>query len=238
MGRMSKTMKYHITTWGCQMNTSDSQRVAIELERLGLTCSTDEQSADVVVLNTCVVRQQAEDAAIGHLTAIRPLKLRHPEKIFALMGCMVGVKNAAPLRARFPFVDVFLPPSEPAPLVEYIRSRATDAGHELFAQEVAERYAVQDEFRLPALDVGQVSAHVPIIYGCSHVCTFCIIPYRRGQERSRSIGEIAQEVRALVAQGVREVTLLGQIVDRYGYDVQNGPRLPALLRVLNDVEGL
>jgi len=83
-----------------------------------------------------------------------------------------------------------------------------------------------------------VTAHVPIIYGCNHVCTFCIIPYRRGQERSRSIGALAQEVRALVAQGVKEVTLLGQIVDRYGYDVKDGPRLADLLRVLNDVAGL
>ncbi len=231
-------LKYHITTWGCQMNMSDSQRVAMALEQLGLVESADEQSADVVVLNTCVVRQQAEDAAIGHLTAIRPMKLRHPEKVFALMGCMVGVKDPAPLHARFPYVDVFLPPSEPAPLVEFLKSRSSDDTQELLAHEVAERHALQDEFRLPASDAGRVSAHVPIIYGCSHVCTFCIIPYRRGQEHSRSIGEITHEVRALVAQGVKEVTLLGQIVDRYGYDVRQGPRLPDLLRVLNDVEGL
>lgn len=231
-------MTYHITTWGCQMNLSDSQRVAMALEKLGLTASADEKSADVIVLNTCVVRQQAEDAAVGHLTAIRPMKLRHPEKVFALMGCMVGVKDPAPLRARFPYVDVFLPPSEPAPLIEYLNSRANDLGLDLSAQDVAERYAIQDEFRLPTTDAGKVTAHVPIIYGCNHVCTFCIIPYRRGQERSRSIGQLAQEVRALVAQGVKEVTLLGQIVDRYGYDVKDGPRLPDLLCVLNDVDGL
>ena len=233
---MSKT--YHIWTEGCQMNMADSQRVAIALEQLGYTPGTDADSSDVIVLNTCVVRQQAEEKAIGRLSTLKPLKLQSPEKVLALMGCMVGVKDAGPLRARFPYVDVFMPPSEPGPLVNYLRSRAADAGQELMLQEVAARHAIQDEFKLPAPDAGKVTAHIPIIYGCNHVCSFCIIPYRRGQERSRSVGEIAGEARALAAQGVKEVTLLGQIVDRYGYDIADGPRLPDLLRVLNGVEGL
>ena len=233
---MSKT--YHIWTEGCQMNTADSQRVAIALEQLGYTPGADAETADVIVLNTCVVRQQAEEKAIGRLSTLKPIKLKQPEKVLALMGCMVGVKDAGPLHARFPYVDVFMPPSEPGPLVNFIRARAADAGHELVMQEVAARYAIQDEFKLPAQDAGRVTAYIPIIYGCNHVCSFCIIPYRRGQERSRSVGEIAAEARALAAQGVKEVTLLGQIVDRYGYDVEDGPRLPDLLRVLNGVDGL
>src|SRR5712691_11390105 len=107
---MTKT--YHIWTEGCQMNVADSQRVAIELERLGYTANAQAESADVIVLNTCVVRQQAEGKAIGRLSALKPLKLKQPDTVLALMGCMVGVKDAAPLRARFPFVDVFMPPSE------------------------------------------------------------------------------------------------------------------------------
>ena len=233
---MTKT--YHIWTEGCQMNMADSQRVAITLERLGYVANKDAEAADVIVLNTCVVRQQAEEKAIGRLSTLKPIKLKQPDKVLALMGCMVGVKDAAPLRARFPYVDVFMPPSEPAPLVNFLQSRAADAGAELIAREVAERHAIQDEFTLPATDVGKVTAHIPIIYGCNHVCTFCIIPYRRGQERSRSIGAVAAEAHALAAQGVKEVTLLGQIVDRYGYDVDDGPRLPDLLRVLNNVDGL
>jgi tRNA-2-methylthio-N6-dimethylallyladenosine synthase len=229
---------YHIRTWGCQMNTADSQRVAIELEKLGYRASEDEKSADVLVLNTCVVRQAAEDAAVGYLHAIHPIKHRHPNKVLALMGCMVGVKDSAPLRKQFPFVDVFLPPSEPTPLVNFLKERDSDLGKEIIQLEVAQRHALQDEFRLPALDAGKVSAHIPIVYGCNHVCTFCIIPYRRGQERSRHVGEIVSEARALVAQGVKEVTLLGQIVDRYGYDVDDGPRLHDLLRVLHGVDGL
>jgi tRNA-2-methylthio-N6-dimethylallyladenosine synthase len=233
---MSKT--YHIWTEGCQMNIADSQRVAIALEQLGYVPGADAESADVIVLNTCVVRQQAEEKAIGRLSTLKPIKLKQPEKVLALMGCMVGIKDAAPLRARFPYVDVFMPPSEPAPLVNFIRGRAADTGRELMLQEVSERHAIQDEFRLPVADAGKVTAHIPIIYGCNHVCSFCIIPYRRGQERSRRVGEIAAEARALAAQGVKEVTLLGQIVDRYGYDVEDGPHLPDLLRVLNGIDGL
>ncbi len=233
---MSKT--YHIWTEGCQMNIADSQRVAIELERLGYRASKEAETADVIVLNTCVVRQQAEDKAIGRLSALKPVKMKQPDTVLALMGCMVGVKDPAPLRARFPYVDVFMPPSEPAPLIDFLKSRANDLGEEWEWQEVAERHAIQDEFRLPSTDQGKVTAHIPIIHGCNHVCSFCIIPYRRGQERSRSVGEIVREARSLAGQGVKEVTLLGQIVDRYGYDVKDGPRLPDLLRLLNEVEGL
>jgi tRNA-2-methylthio-N6-dimethylallyladenosine synthase len=153
------------------------------------------------------------------------------------MGCLVGVKGNGSLRQAFPYVDVFSPPSDPAPLVEHllrVDGRRSDE------EELARRHAAMDgEFVLPMNVRGRmVAAHVPVVYGCSHACTFCIIPFRRGVERSRPVGEIAAEVRTLVAQGVREITLLGQIVDRYGMDVRDGPDLSALLRVLNEVEGL
>jgi tRNA-2-methylthio-N6-dimethylallyladenosine synthase len=238
-------MKYHITTYGCQMNTADSQRLASELEKLGLRATPDVEAADVVVLNTCVVRQGPEDKAISRLMQLRPLKTKNPDVIFGVMGCMVGVREPQALRAKFPFVDTFLPPSDPTALVEILRARGVqpENGREDYwieREETETRYALQDaDFLLPARERGQlVSAHVPIIFGCNHVCTFCIIPYRRGRERSRSIGEIAAHVRSLVAQGVKEVTLLGQIVDRYGYDIPDGPRLPELLRVVHDIEGL
>jgi tRNA-2-methylthio-N6-dimethylallyladenosine synthase len=160
------------------------------------------------------------------------------------MGCLVGVRDASPLQARFPFVDVFLPPSDPTKLVQLLRARdgkeSRGEDYEIQRRETESRYELMDaDLILPAHERGAlVSAHVPIVYGCNHVCTFCIIPYRRGQERSRSIGEIAAEVHALVNQGVKEVTLLGQIVDRYGYDVEDGPRLPDLLRAVHDIDGL
>ncbi|NDJ53345.1 MAG: tRNA (N6-isopentenyl adenosine(37)-C2)-methylthiotransferase MiaB [Chloroflexi bacterium] len=238
----SRSIKtYNIRTWGCQMNEADSQRLASELERLGLRQTADADSADVIVLNTCVVRQSAEDRAYGRLGQLKRLKEEHPDKVIGLMGCLVGVRDPLPLRQKFPFVDVFLPPSEPAPLVSFLADKGIEA--EIRAEQARERAnrdALQDgDLILPAHELGElVSAHVPIVYGCSHACTFCIIPFRRGIERSRSVGEIVQEVRSLAAQGVKEVTLLGQIVDRYGKDIEDGPDLAELLRVVHEVEGI
>lgn len=200
-------MLYHIWTAGCQMNVADSQRVASELERLGYLPTQVAEQADVVVLNTCVVRQSAEDRAHGRLTSLRPLKEQRPDMVLNLMGCMVGVKGSAELKRRYPYVDVFSPPSDPAPLIEHLMQ--TEA-HAIEISDTTERFAVMDgDYHLPAHEQGRlISAHVPVVYGCSHACTFCIIPFRRGAERSRSLGEIVGEVRALASQGVREVTLL------------------------------
>src|SRR5574340_1547728 len=113
-------MKYHIWTEGCQMNVADSQRVGSSLEHLGYTSTSTVEEADVIVLNTCVVRQSAEDKALGRLTSLRPLKERRPDLVINLMGCMVGVRGAERLRQRLPFVDVFSPPSDPGPLVSFL----------------------------------------------------------------------------------------------------------------------
>ncbi len=230
--------KYHIWTEGCQMNVADSQRVASALERLGYQQTRRPQEADVIVLNTCVVRQSAEDKAVGRLSSFKPLKQKNPNLIINLMGCMVGVKGAEALQKRFPYVDVFSPPSDPGPLVTFLTQGET---RELTEAETQQRHAVMDEeLVLPLHERGQlVTAHVPVVYGCSHACTFCIIPFRRGIERSRPVGEIVGEIRSLVHQGVKEITLLGQIVDRYGKDVPDGPNLAALLRIINnEIDGL
>ncbi len=234
-------LKYHVWTIGCQMNVADSQRLASALEKLGYRHAPRAEEADIIVLNTCVVRQQAEDKVYGRLGSLKPLKERHPDKIIGLMGCLVGVRDPAPLRKRFPWVDVFMPPSEPGPLLDYLGERGMiDPGQALELGQTAHRHRLQDEeLVLPAHERGRlVSAHVPVVYGCSHACTFCIIPFRRGVERSRRVGEIVAEVRSLAAQGVREVTLLGQIVDRYGMDIPDGPSLADLLRAVHEVEGI
>lgn len=229
-------MKYHIWTAGCQMNVADSQRVGSELEKLGYRYTHNYRDADVVVLNTCVVRQSAEDKAVGFLWSLKPLKEARPDKVLALMGCMVGVKGGGKLAQAFPHVDVFMPPSEPGPLVDFLLTRESEQS------ALAYRHRLQDEeikLVLPRHQKNKViTAHVPVVYGCNHVCAFCVIPSRRGRERSRPVGEVAAEVRSLVAQGVREVTLLGQIVDRYGCDVPGGARLPQLLWVLHQIDGL
>jgi tRNA-2-methylthio-N6-dimethylallyladenosine synthase len=230
-------MKYHLHVFGCQMNEADIQRVGSEMEKAGLRAAPDAHTADVIVLNTCVVRQSAEDKAHSYIQTLKPIKQAHPEKVISVMGCMVGVKGDAALKRAYPWVDVFMAPSETRPLIDHLRQREA---YRLLEQETRERFAIQDGDRLlPAHERGlRVSAHVPIVYGCSHACTFCIIPFRRGVERSRPIGEIAHEVRSLAAQGVKEVTLLGQIVDRYGKDAPGGPDLADLLRVIHGIDGI
>lgn len=227
------------------MNVADTQRLASELEKLGMSATPTAESADVVVLNTCVVRQGPEDKAVARLFSLKPIKSLRPDAVIGVMGCMVGVRGANGLKEKFPFVDIFLPPSDPSPLVSMLQARGfkNDKSRDdywLDREDTERRHSIQDaDFILPEHERGRlVSAHVPIIFGCNHVCTFCIIPYRRGTERSRTVGEIVSHVRSLVNQGVKEVTLLGQIVDRYGYDIPDGPRLPDLLKVVNEVEGL
>jgi tRNA-2-methylthio-N6-dimethylallyladenosine synthase len=236
-------MKYYIWTEGCQMNVADSQRVSSALERMGLRYSRSAEEADVIVLNTCVVRQSAENKAYGRLYSLKPLKEKRPELVINLMGCLVGVKGHAQLQKRFPFVDVFSPPSDPGPLIAFLTQEESRL---LEDKETTRRFALMDgevgldsTLPLPALERGKlVSAHVPVVLGCSHACTFCIIPYRRGIERSRPPDLILAEVRALAAQGLREVTFLGQIVDRYGKDLPDGPNLARLLQMTNEVEGV
>jgi tRNA-2-methylthio-N6-dimethylallyladenosine synthase len=220
---LSKT--YHIHTFGCQMNVADSGHVAAQLEALGYQPVLQPDAADVIVINTCVVRQSAEDKAIGKLGALLPIKRRKPDAVIGLMGCMVGVKPSPALVSRFPWVDVFMPPSEPGPLIGHLLER--ELGKEALAVDEAEvlaRHALQDRVQplpvsrqlpgrsnsvlqsvrhLTQASGGQspVAAHVPVVYGCSHACTFCIIPFRRGVERSRPPEEIVAEVRDLVSQG-------------------------------------
>jgi tRNA-2-methylthio-N6-dimethylallyladenosine synthase len=241
--------KYSVWTEGCQMNVADSQRVGSALERLGYSFTGKAEEADVIVLNTCVVRQSAEEKAYGRLSSIKPLKAKNPALVVNLMGCLVGIRNNEFLRTRFPYVDVFSPPSDPGPLISFLTQG--DA-RTIEASETGNRFAVMDgdpstmlpglaraSLILPEHERGRlVSAHIPVVLGCSHACTFCIIPSRRGPERSRPVADVLAEVRALVAQGVKEITLLGQIVDRYGKDQPEGPNLAALLRILHQVEGL
>lgn len=219
------------------MNVADSQRVGSSLEHLGYTLTETIEEADVIVLNTCVVRQSAEDKAMGRVTSLAPLKKKNPNLVINLMGCMVGVRGAEKLRQKLPFVDVFSPPSDPGPLISHITQGEVQS---LEDSETTRRFLMMDEeLILPIAEQGKlVSAHVPIVYGCSHACTFCIIPSKRGGERSRPVGNIVSEVRSLARQGVKQVTLLGQIVDRYGKDIPDGPNLAALLRIIHDVEGI
>jgi tRNA-2-methylthio-N6-dimethylallyladenosine synthase len=244
--KVIKKMHYHIWTIGCQMNVADSQRVAAGLEKLGYTPASQVEDADVIVLNTCVVRQQPEDKAVGRLHQLRKLKTRYPDRVLALMGCMVGVKETQSLQKRFPWVDLFLPPSDPTELWSYLaESGDLDEVQTLIADAEARRLAIgRADTILPVSEEGKViNAYVPIVLGCSHACTYCVIPYRRGVERSRPAKTILAEVQQLCAQGVQEITLLGQIIDRYGYDLpefQNAAQTPlvSLLEKVHEIDDL
>ena len=213
---------YYIWTVGCQMNKADSERMESALGQMGLSPTESPGDADVIVLNSCVVRESAEDRVIGMLTSLKPLKQKNPEKVLALMGCMVGPQTKA-LQKRYPYVDAFMQPQQFSRLLEI----------------VGERIGIDPEGCVGPLTArADVATYIPIIHGCDKFCTFCIIPYRRGREVSRPVDEIVLEARMLARRGVKEVTLLGQNVDSYGHDLSGSIDLGDLLSAVNEVEEL
>jgi len=219
------------------MNVADSRRLASALEKLGYQATRNPQQADVIVLNTCVVRQSAENRAIGRLSSLRPLKEKNPDLVINLMGCLIGVRGNPNIQKKFPWVDVVSPPSDPDPLINFLNDRSALADTK---NKQANLNAILDgDLVLPQQEQGQlISAYVPIVYGCSNACTYCIIPAKRGIEHSRPYQEILDEASILVSQGIKEITLLGQIVDRYGIDLPGQPTLAMLLHDLHQIEGL
>jgi tRNA-2-methylthio-N6-dimethylallyladenosine synthase len=224
----SNGKQFHVWTIGCQMNEADSAKIAATLQEAGYTPTADERDADIVILNSCVVRQAAEDKVAGKLNSLIRLKRERPEVSVVLTGCMVTNQQER-LRERFPHVDLFFDPSDFGEL-ERVAPEISSLGDDL--SQLPHYY--QD----PASPTSRVSAYVPIIYGCNFLCSYCIVPYRRGKERSRAMVEIVSEVERLVANGVREVTLLGQTVNAYGHDLPDRPGLADLLRAVDTVPGL
>jgi tRNA-2-methylthio-N6-dimethylallyladenosine synthase len=210
---------YHIWTIGCQMNKADSEHLAGDLERFGYRPTQAIEEADIIVLNSCVVRQSAENRVVSKLNSLRSIKNRGPNKVMVLAGCMVD-SGIGELKARFPHVDLFLQPGQSAELLTLARSAAPAV--------VGDRPCSP----LPP------SVFVNIIEGCDNFCTYCIVPYRRGRERSRPIAEIGSEVQGLVSRGAKEIVLLGQNVDSYGHDLPERTDLADLLYELNPIEGL
>jgi tRNA-2-methylthio-N6-dimethylallyladenosine synthase len=205
--------KYHIWTIGCQMNKAESERLGSYFEEMGYKATDSPAEADLIVLNSCVVRQHAEDRVVNKLHALKALKQARPNLTLAVTGCLVNADNAR-LKERFPQVDHFFRPGERPPWLK-------GAGW----GQVLPRNPTP-------------CTYVPIIQGCNNFCAYCIVPYRRGREKSRPIAEIVAEVRQLVGRGTREVTLLGQNVDSYGHDLPDKPDLADLLYELNPIEGL
>ena len=213
---------YNIWTIGCQMNKADSERLGSALDQMSLSSVESPELADVIVVNSCVVRKSAEDKVTGMLAKLNGFKKNNPDQVIALMGCMVGPKQDK-LQKQFPFVDVFMRPQEYDPLLQLIGVKTG----------IDPDGCVGDLTATPG-----VTAFIPIIHGCDKFCSFCIIPYRRGREVSRTIADIVRETKLLVARGVKEITLLGQNVDSYGHDFDEKRDLADLLIALNDVNNL
>ena len=212
-------LRYHIWTIGCQMNKADSERISSYLEQIGYQPSPKADEAEIIVLNGCVVRRSAEDRVINKLNALKSLGRG---KILALTGCIVD-SSVDDLSHRFPHVDLFFAPQAFREFARYLEERGLAPG---------------------GSDSGfsnlrpKPSAFVTIIRGCDNFCSYCIVPYRRGRERSRPLAEIVCEVEELAVHGTKEVILLGQNVDSYGHDLPHCPTLAELLAELNRIDGL
>lgn len=218
--------KYNIWTIGCQMNMADSRRLAGCLEQFGYAECARADESDMVVLNTCVVRDSAEQKVKGKLQYLQGLKKSRPDMKIVLMGCFVGRGSNPRIERDYPFVDIFMPPSDISPLEEQL-AELVSAGS---CMDDSQGPKAEACYELPQSASSSISANVPAVLGCSHACSYCIIPYRRGREHSRPRAEILSEVESLAQQGVREIILLGQIVDRYGTDFTHDYGLGDLLR--------
>ncbi len=274
--------KYHIWTVGCQMNQADSQRVASILDGLGWEEVPTMETANLVVLNTCSVREQPEKRAHGQLSLLRHAKKRRADLLVAMMGCMIGNQRTIDdLKRRYPAVDLFFKVEQADILSHFLEERwtplagegcvdvaelgaprtiglsealpvlpmgpepipTTDSLYGAFGpMQITPRPAARDLHYPTAAHTGMRSrgptAFLPVILGCNKVCSYCIVPSRRGVERSRPLDELLTEARELVATGARELTLLGQTVEAYGLDLPGHPDLGDLMERLSDIDGL
>jgi tRNA-2-methylthio-N6-dimethylallyladenosine synthase len=218
--------RYFIWTIGCQMNKAESQQIAGYLDSAGYQAATSFSHADLVVLNTCVVRQSAENKVLGTLSLLKGLKNEYPDLQILVTGCLVN-SDSQELKKRFPHVDLLFKPGDYPELIAW-----------------GQKQGIPIEQRLPRFtrnDAGLAlssCALIPIIQGCDNFCSYCIVPYRRGREMSRPVGEIVCEVAELVRRGIKEVTLLGQNVDSYGHDLPGHHDLADLLSELSNIDDL
>ncbi len=225
---------YFIWTIGCQMNKAESQRIAGYLDSAGYQAAPSLHEADLVLLNTCVVRQSAEDRVLGTLGLLEGIKRDNPGLSIVVTGCFVDA-NIAGLKRHFPHVDFFFKPGAYAELTTWAQQQGIvpaglgPCGCSLLSNP---------SYRTEAGQAPSPWAFMPLIQGCNNFCSYCIVPYRRGREVSRPPEDIVCEANELARVGVKEITLLGQNVDSYGHDLPGHPDLAGLLRELNDIDGL
>ncbi|MCI1822143.1 MAG: tRNA (N6-isopentenyl adenosine(37)-C2)-methylthiotransferase MiaB [Megasphaera sp.] len=223
---------YFIISYGCQTNISDSERYAGQLEELGYHMTENMELADVILLNTCCVRETAEDKTLGKIGELKHLKKRNPDLIIAVTGCMAQEWQDK-LFHRAPHIDLVIGTHNIHKLVSLIEERQKKSDHYL-----ATDMKVPAFHDLPTRHFRDFFAWVPIMNGCNKFCTYCIVPYVRGREVSRSVEDIAKEIKKLGTQGFKEITLLGQNVNSYGQDLKNGTDFSTLIRRIEDIEGI
>ena len=230
-----KLLKYYIETWGCQMNEEDSEKLSGMLKRIGYTRTENKEEAGIILFNTCCVRENAENKVFGNLGALKKLKKKNPDLIIGICGCMMQQEGMADkILKKFPYVNIVFGTHNAYKFPEYLNRVKTEGVQikEIFNKEtdIVEGLPIDRE--------SNVKAFVTIMYGCNNFCTYCIVPYVRGRERSRKPEDILNEVRELVAQGYKEITLLGQNVNSYGKGLEEEVDFAKLLRMINEIEGL
>lgn len=226
--------KAFVHTYGCQGNVSDGERLQGMLREMGYEFTDSPESADLVLYNTCAIREHAEDRVFGNAGALKPIKKNRPDMIIGLCGCMTQQASVAErLRKSFPFVDIVFGTHVAYRLPEFVY-RVLCTGKRVIDITDSEGNIVEG---LPIKRDGTFKAWVPIMYGCNNFCSYCIVPYVRGRERSRDFDTVINEVRGLVESGYKEITLLGQNVNSYNKDLSGDKRFPALLKKISEIEG-
>ena len=223
-----------VDTYGCQQNEADSERIRGYLERMGFGFTDDAEQARIIVINTCAIREHAEQRVFGNLRALVHTQRRHPEQIICLCGCMAQEPHVADkIRQSYRHVDLVFGPHELWRFPEFIHTLMTQKGR-IF--QIADQPGSIAE-GIPLVRQDKVKAWVSIMYGCNNFCTYCIVPYVRGRERSRKPEDILAEVRQLVAAGYKDINLLGQNVNSYGRDLGGETDFADLIRMINDIPG-
>ncbi len=226
--------KYHIITYGCQMNVHESEKIAGILRKMGYEDTPVLEDADIIVFNTCCIRENAENHAFGNIGALKKLKRQKPNLIIAVGGCMTQEKGKTDiLKTKFPFIDIMFGALNLEQLGELITRKKAQKKRVI---EIREKEGEIVEFA-DAYRTSYPNAWVNIAYGCNNFCSYCIVPYVRGRERSRKPEHIVAEVKKLVAEGYKEITLLGQNVNSYGTDGATGMTFAQLLDEVASIEG-
>lgn len=223
---------YHIISYGCQANVSDSERYAGQLEALGYHMTEDMDMADVILLNTCCVRETAEGKTLGKIGELKHLKEHNKDLIIAVAGCMAQEWQDR-LFERAPHIDLVIGTHNIHKLTELIKERQGKAKHYMAADMSTPAF-----HDLPTKRFQKFFAWVPIMNGCNKFCTYCIVPYVRGREVSRPIADIVKEIEGLAQEGYKEITLLGQNVNSYGMDLKDGTDFSALLQAVDQIDGI